>query len=242
MIDWTDANWEGDTIYNLASKAEAVIPQLIQVSEMYLNECVDSDIPLSEQDAALSNMSYLAQMLAPPDKIASDCDCAPYCPQVLPAELDSDGTEELVLNTSLICAQQGALSIVYDLNENTGTWHGTLVWPASASEFGPPRTRDPLIRLLEIRGANEHFVLVVGDVCLASSSARFIRIWRWVENNLEAALEIRLSNWCGLGQLAWEITEDGYILIPAVEANHRCEARQAVVYFLQGDKFVAGQP
>lgn len=246
-IDWTGVTWPSEagstTTTEWKEMMFAVVPQATEAGEAFLNNCVDPVRPLSEQRDHLNDMAELATLIWPPDTLPPDR--SEYSPQVQLVNLDADDADELILMTRALGASDwGDFCVVYDLRENSDTWHGTLVWPSVADDyslFSWPRN-EPVIRPLSIAGTEDQaLVLVEGDFGGADHTAKHLWAWQWGDNHLEIALKIRLSDWCGLEWHNWEVTEEG-ILVQATDATLRCEAREATLYYLKDGLFTSRTP
>lgn len=230
---WTSAKWE--------ATLSTIIPQAIEVGEVFLNNCMDFTVPLSEQTELLADMAQLATMIYPPYLLPSDWqEHNLYSARVQLVELDNDGSSELVLAARIFNPTSNFYA-VYSLEESTRTWHGTLVWPGSDGDYSlfAPMTGEPMIRPLNIADSEEQsYVLLTGIFFGADHSAEHIWIWRWEGSRLEIVLKIRLSDWCGPEWHHWEIVEEG-ILVHATASTWRCEGREAILYYLEDGKFTS---
>ncbi len=227
-----------------------IVDKAVEASEYFLNNCTNSELLLSEQPERLAELRRLGQFVPPSVTCA-----ARYTPTTLLMDLDQDGSDELVLHTQAVRCDHspfnnlqgaGGLSAVFDLNTQTDEWHGTLIWPCS-NDSCPWRSAwvqspQPEVTPLDIRDSQGRaFMLVAGRYYGADHTGAILTIWRWEHSAHEIALEVRLSDWCGTPN-QWEISDDGYLLIPGAEETSRCEARDPVVYVLQEDEFVARRP
>jgi hypothetical protein len=141
----------------------------------------------------------------------------------------------------------GGLSFIYDFNDETESWDGTLIWPSPNNIdvwFKAPHWVEPLVQRLDIQKApGETFFLTLGQRAGASLVEKLLTVWTWRNDSLESVLEVRLDNWCGYQE--WqllEVTEEGDILVQAAPATGRCEAQDAVIYTWVNGEFVSSTP
>lgn len=219
-----------------------IVPQVIEVGELYLNYCLESDLLTKDQIETINKTGQL-NAIWPPDAFP-DYENTSQILYVQTVNLDADTHNELILNGIVLGnSRRGNISVVYDFDEATQTWHGTLVWPGPSSDYGSftyPHSLEPQIYSKVIDG--QPFVFVEGGYGMIDATAKYIRIWRWGGSTLEMALEIRLSSWCDAeGWDNWEVKEDS-ILVHGTEATYRCEPRKTVIYTLEDGEFIASEP
>jgi hypothetical protein len=241
-IDWTGVIWPRSESedWDWEEMMSIIIPQTIEAGEVFLNSCVDPAHPLLEQTKRLDDMAELATLICPSDALPPGWQEQSYSARVQLVNLDNDDSSELLLITrALNTSYGGDFRVVYDLNENTETWQGTLVWPTSLDDYS---SNEPSIRPLSIAGTEDQtLVLIEGDFWGADHTAKHIWVWQWKDNHLEVMLKIRLSDWCGPEWHNWEVTEQG-ILVYATKSTDRCEAREAILYYLEDGEFTSKTP
>lgn len=249
VIDWGGMTWpppETESITNAEWEGimSTIIPQTIEAGEVFLNNCMDFDHPLSEQTELLDDMAELATAIYPPYLLPSGWQKQSYySAQVQPVNLDNDNSSELVLFARVL-NPSGNFRAVYDLRENTRTWYGTLVWPSDDTDYSwfDGHSDEPLMRPLSIAGTeNQTFVLTERRYWGADHTAKHIWVWQWNDNHLEVMLKVRLSDWCGPEWHNWEVVENG-ILVYATASTERCEAREATLYYLEDGEFTSKTP
>jgi hypothetical protein len=224
--------------------------KVVEAGECFLSSYINPDLPLLAQSERLAELRQLAQVVPP------SFDCAVrYAPTTQLIDLDSNGTDELVLHTQAIRCDHnalfglygaGGLSIVFRFSEQTESWRGTIIWPCTKDSCpwsgAWVQSPQPEVEQLAIQNAQgQAFMLVAGGYYGADHIGNILTIWRWEGDALKMAFELELSNWCGTPN-EWRITERGTILIPGTEATDRCDGREAVEYVLHGDEFVAVSP
>ncbi len=223
----------------------ALSPQVVEAGERFLNGCTDPNLPISDQTQRFEELEQLARMISP--DASSSC-CTVYTPTLQLEDLNADGTDELVLHTQMLrCNGAGGISTVYCFNDETETWHGTLIWPSPYNDyarFGSPNIVEPLVRTLLVQDSTEReFVLVAGVYGGADHMGKLLTVWEWKDKALEVLFEIGLSSWCEYAEWdKWEITDEGHILVHAAQATARCEAREATLYVWENDRFVSKTP
>ena len=245
-IDWDDMVWPPPETESTSEEwweatLATIIPQAIEAGEVFLDNCMDFDSPLLEQTELLDNMAELATMIYPPYLLSPDWqEQNLYQAKVQLVNLDNDYSRELILAARAL-NPRGNFYAVYNLEESTQTWHGTLVWPGGDGDYSlfRPITREPWIRPLSIANSEKQsYVLITGRFYGGDHSAELVWVWRWEGGHLEAALKIELSDWCGPEWRNWEVTEEG-ILIHATVSTSRCEGREAVLYYLEDGEFTS---
>jgi hypothetical protein len=223
--------------------------KLVQAGEYFLNNCTQPNVPLSSQRTRLTELAQLAQVIP----MSSTC-AIRYTPTTTLADLDQNGTDELILHTQAIRCDlrsfrgSGGVSVVFRKDDLAADWKGTLIWPCfeGCASSGPwTQSPQPLVQVLPVHDSeNRSFMLVVGDYLGGDNSGRYLNVWRWEHDGTpEMVLQVRLDDWCGASNSkAWQLTSEGSILIPEAPATFRCEKRDAVMYVLRGDKFEATKP
>lgn len=241
------------TLTETATKNEdsiIIVDKVIYAGEYFLNNCIKSDLPLSIQSEQLAELSQLAQV------VPSSFSCAiRYTPTYQLVDLNNDKTDELILHLQAIRCDinasfgffgGGGLSIVFHQDEQTQNWKGTLIWPCSKGNCpwtgAWTQSPQPLVQALDISDSQDQsFMLVAGGYVGADHTGIDLTIWHWDGSGPEIVSEIHLSDWCGTPN-EWEITKEGFILISGNEATNRCQAREAILYVLKGDEWVAETP
>jgi hypothetical protein len=229
---------------------KAVAFKVVEAGECFLNDCINSALPLSAQSDCLAELRQLAQVVPP------SFDCAVrYAPTTQLLDLDGDSIEELVLHTQAIrCDHKarfglhgaGGLSIVFRFSEQADSWRGTPIWPCAEDGCHWPdiwvQSPQPEVRQLVIRDTQERtFMLVSGSYYGTDHTGNILTVWRWEGDAPKPIFELEMNDWCGTPR-EWKITERGTILISGTEANDRCDGREAVEYVLHGDEFVMVSP
>lgn len=227
-----------------------IVDKVIYAGEYFLNNCITPDLPLSTQSKQLTELSQFAQVIPPSFSCA-----VRYTPTYQLVDLNNDKTDELILHLQAIRCDinallgffgGGGLSIVFHQDKQTQNWKGNLIWPCSKDNCpwtgAWDQSPQPLVQTLDIRDSqNQSFMLVAGGYIGGDHTGIYLTIWRWRNSDPEIVSEIHLTDWCGTPN-EWEITKEGFILIPSTEATSRCQAREAVLYVLKGDEFVAEMP
>lgn len=226
-----------------------IVEKLVKAGEYFLNNCTKPDLPLSSQQMRLAELAQFAQVIP----ASSECGIR-YAPTTQLADVDKNGSDELVLHTQAIRCDltsfhgAGGVSIVFRKDDQADAWKGTLIWPCfekctlSGSWTQSPQ---PLVQVLpEHDSENRSFMLVVGDYLGGDHSGRYLNVWRWEHDGTpEIVLQVRLNDWCGASNSKeWRLTQKGGILIPEAPATYRCEKRDAVIYSLNDDKFEVTRP
>jgi len=179
----------------------AVAEKLVEAGEYFLNNCTKSNVPLSSQQTRLAELANFAQVIP----VSSNCGIR-YIPTTQLADLDKNGTDELLLHTQAIRCDLtgfrggGGVSIVFRKDDQKATWKGTLIWPcfdgctASGTWTQAPQ---PLVQVLPVHDSeNRAFMIVVGDYLGGDNSGRYINVWRWeYDGTAETVLQVRLRTY-----------------------------------------------
>ncbi len=248
-IDWEGLMWSPPEMQSLADTEweevlSIMIPQVIAAGEIFLNNCVDFESPLSEQAEILVDMEELATMIYPSYLLPPNWqEQNSHSAQVQLVNLDNDDSSELLLAARII-NPTGNFYVIYNLSDSTQTWHGTLVWPGSDGDYSlfHSYAGEPTIHRLNFANSDKRsYVLVVGRFHGADHSVEQVGVWRWENARLETILKITLSDWCGPDWHNWRIIEKG-IMVNATASTTRCEARDTVFYYLEEGQFTSTTP
>ncbi|HNT78816.1 MAG TPA: hypothetical protein PKH77_27745 [Anaerolineae bacterium] len=215
-----------------------------------MNNCIQSNLPLSAQSERLAKLSQFAQVIPPSFNCATR-----YTPTYQLVDLNNDKIDELILHLQAIRCDINALfgflggggvSIVFHRDGPAQIWQGDLIWPCSKDNCpwtgAWTQSPQPLVQVLNIRNSQDQsFMLVAGGYLGGDHTGIVLTIWCWRNNGPEIVSEIHQNDWCGTPN-KWEITDEGSILIPAAEATDRCQAKEAILYVLRDDKFIVEKP
>jgi hypothetical protein len=179
-------------------------------------------------------------------------------------DLNRDGIDELILHTQIVSCNlyaragflgEGGLSIAYYFNPQIARWQGISIWPCTGEGcpwLGSIHSPQPIVKPLVTRDEPDHpLMLVEGGYSGVDHDGKILSVWSWQTIPPKIISQIGFSNWCGrsssfetdkhgqrIFRANWEITQEGYIFIPAAEATERCGAESAKLYILRGDKFI----
>lgn len=221
--------------------AHSVVSEVVAGGEAFLDYCINHDLSISDQPENLLKLGQLAQVMPVEFVCAKN-----YEPVVQLIDLDQDSNDELILHTrALRCdsygLDSGGLSIAFGKDEQTRQWHGTVIWPCFGEECKWADTwiqnTQPLVQRLNVRDSQGNsFLLVAGGYRGADANNEFLIVWRWDGTHATRALLLQIDDWCGW-PIKWEVTEEGYIVIPATSDTSRCEGHSTEVYGLHGNTF-----
>lgn len=195
----------------------------------FLNNCLDPQLPLSSQTGRL--LDGLTGTFSLRGGHSEDLD---HFVAVQIDDWDDNGTDELVIHTTIYWGRPFGLSAIFYWDADTNSWNGKEIWPCCGESF-------PIVSKLPIRDTGGcPLTLVTGRFYHADSTSDVLLIWRWKGNRPELVQEIWLSGWCARPE--WEITKEGHIFVHASEATFRCEAQPAKLYILRSNQYVLEEP
>ena len=221
--------------------------KLVKAGELFLNTCLQPDVPPGQQQIRLNDLKEFAKVVPP----SQDCHFR-YVPTVQLIDLDGDTSDEIILHTQvpdceLLSLWGGnGISIIYHQIGNTKTWTGTLIWPCLDTDCTATtlwtQSPEPVVQILPVQDSQgRKFTLVAGRYLGGDHTGEVLNIWRWDDGIPKIVNHIELSNWCGTFETwdKWSITPDGALVLPASPATDRCAKTDSVEYVLKRDKFVA---
>lgn len=223
-----------------------IISQLIEAGEIFLNDCTDTDLVLLADQAKVVPSSF---------NCGEPSSFYHYTPVTQLIDVNYDGVDEIILHTQVARCYPtsglkgigaGGVSIIFFHNRQSKKWKGQVIWPIPSDSLPVilQHSPEPSIQMLNMRDSQNRTFMAISRVFQSSGSyvANELTVLRWEDDRYDIVLEDYLSLSCGQ-PTEYEFSEEGYILIPfAKEANPQCGEREAKMYVLENDKFVAKTP
>ena len=242
-VAYLPENWE---TLDLVKTWYEIISQLIKAGEIFLNDCSDSDLALLAKQAKVVPSSFHCGV---PSSFYH------YTPTTQLIDVNFDGVNEIILHTQIArCyatsglegSGTGGVSIIFFQNPQSKKWEGQIIWPIPSDSLLRTLQRhpEPTVQMLNIRDTQNRTYMAISRVYQSSGTyaGNELAVLRWEDSQHNIVLEDYLSFNCGQ-PTEYEFSEEGYILIPfAEEVNSRCGQREAKVYVLENDEFVAKTP
>lgn len=237
----------------VTKKEEAIITQVIEAGEYFLDNCTNPKMPLSDQKERIAELQQLAQVIPP------SFDCAyRYQPTTQLFDLDGDSTNELILHTQVIRCDinalfglfgGGGISLVFRQDRQAGTWQGILVTPCIREKCPLADhtwliSPQPVIAPFGPRDAQGRTPMLVIASSLGQGNLQMghiLTIWHWEGNKAKIVEQLTNlgSSWCEVTPPSkWEFSEEGYIYIPATEATKDCPKNKAIRFTVKNDKWI----
>ena len=215
------------TVFDTEKDLKMFSDLLIEDSEFFLNHCINFTYSIIENSRLLDQLAKAADETLDLKMMFDVID------------INEDGEEEIIAHTSIpFCTftfGNEGFSILFFRDTASDAWIGNAIWLCSGLE--KPKIMN--MKLHDTKG--NLFLLVYGYWVGADASWDIIFVYRWKSDSLEVADSISISLWCEQ-PIDWQITDEGFIFIPAAEASEMCAFRPAELHILEGDNFIIKNP